>query len=463
MEEQTQGSKRASPEHRGGQDALEHVTKEFHVDLSRRYQKHKVEMETLWRSFDTAQRTNCLTTPPFSALDFETLNIIGHTVIPEWNLRDMVEPGSDYTLDLLKDRATTSLSEQYLGNDDVVFQAISAAGYGSIIIPSPPAREKPVRCQAPPIEKGPVRSSLADLLVKAEERKQNVEDGLRRMCTEPHVLTGAVYTHFYLRPELIRCKGDTKLGDEQTDRYISGSFLQVIHGAVEEIVNWDYIYRLLKSLNDKSKDEAYRAIISQELSNVCHHEYNRARDNFKRIFQRVTGGQLFSRQFGMLDKAGNALVTMKRNLNLVKVAEKDPYLHCLMYLCLQQMTCTEAMDWLKKLAIMYEASPTVMKRLTEREENALGEFMAVIALVDGITGRLGALPPISRKTKKLAKNALQALDQFIVDKVGGKMGFLYEDLIQECIVSLHDQYERVKANNDKQDKIQNMEETPEAA
>lgn len=41
------------------------------------------------------------------------------SIIPEWNLKDITEPGSDFFLELLRHRATTSLNYQYAqGMDD---------------------------------------------------------------------------------------------------------------------------------------------------------------------------------------------------------------------------------------------------------------------------------------------------------------------------------------------------------
>lgn len=88
------------------------IWKELHGDLSRRYHKHKVEIETFWRSFDAAQRTNCLTTSPLNTVDVDELQLGRHSIIPEWNLRDMEDSGPDFALNLFKDRATTST---YLG------------------------------------------------------------------------------------------------------------------------------------------------------------------------------------------------------------------------------------------------------------------------------------------------------------------------------------------------------------
>lgn len=39
--------------------------------------------------------------------------------VPEWNVRDISEPGSNFFLDLLKHRATTTLVQQYCGPNGV--------------------------------------------------------------------------------------------------------------------------------------------------------------------------------------------------------------------------------------------------------------------------------------------------------------------------------------------------------
>jgi hypothetical protein len=63
--------------------------------------------------------------------------------------------------------------------------------------------------------------------------------------------------------------------------------------------------------------------------------------------------------------------------------------------------------------------------------------------------------PIAGMLKpEMAKNTLQALGQFVVDKVGGKMGFIYEDLHQECIVALDCRYQQEKARMGKRDDVQ---------
>jgi hypothetical protein len=93
------------------------VIKELHRDLAWKYKIHGTRIEQIWRSFDRSQRAKALKD---GATDGAVLKdpkdrAIGNVykIMPEFNLRDITEPGSDYLLDLLKHRATKSLYEQY--------------------------------------------------------------------------------------------------------------------------------------------------------------------------------------------------------------------------------------------------------------------------------------------------------------------------------------------------------------
>lgn len=125
--------KATCPEERAEQASL---IQELHGDLSRRYQKHELEIEALWRSFDTEQRIICLTTPPLRREDLDHSKAGKQCAIPEWNLRDMAEPGPDFALALFKDCVTVSILGQYLGpkpsgcpgDHDVISQVINTRG-----------------------------------------------------------------------------------------------------------------------------------------------------------------------------------------------------------------------------------------------------------------------------------------------------------------------------------------------
>jgi hypothetical protein len=91
--------------------------KELHRDLGRKYKRHEVTIDTLWRSFDAAQRSRCLKAGAADGvvlqhpLDKSMGNV--YKFIPECNLRDIAQSGPDFLLNLLRHRATTSLFEQY--------------------------------------------------------------------------------------------------------------------------------------------------------------------------------------------------------------------------------------------------------------------------------------------------------------------------------------------------------------
>ncbi|KAF5018007.1 hypothetical protein F66182_10033 [Fusarium sp. NRRL 66182] len=94
-----------------------HLVKELHDDLVRKYKTHETQIETIWRSLNRLQRAKCMRAGAAEgrvlkhASDASLGNV--YKFIPEWNLADITEPNSDFLLDMLKHRSTTSLWEQY--------------------------------------------------------------------------------------------------------------------------------------------------------------------------------------------------------------------------------------------------------------------------------------------------------------------------------------------------------------
>ncbi|KAH6853270.1 hypothetical protein B0I37DRAFT_394415 [Chaetomium sp. MPI-CAGE-AT-0009] len=534
------------------------LLQELNGDLVRRYQKHKVEIETLWRSFNTEQRTRCLPDDPGDFLGGRHQ----HT-IPEWTLRNMAESGPDFALTLLKDRATTSVMEQFLGPmpsggpgdrefilkilfgedtlesiaieaytafaeegenygrmspvpdplDEEAFEQLSKGIERQVFLPEDigssimmrqtllaqmllhltnkifseaagscfvsqrsengvlGAFEKLPIQQCPSIQEPP---PLADLMASAEERNQNVQEYLSLLCTDPAFLEYAIQGQFDNRSELLPDKNGAILF-AHTDKYISRVVLEVMHDAVQDAAIWDYIYQLLKLLEEKREDEAYRTVILQELSNVCYHVYSQAKAAFRRTLQWGAGTGCFTRRPGAVDKGGNALVKM--DCNLADLAITDPYLHCLLCLCQQETTWSDATAWLKKLGGIYDAQPLAICRISVAV-GFIGDISSAFALPPAsrqkgqvFMGRLhdqidirDFVTPIAVLRKpEVAKGALQALDEFIIDKVGTKMGFLYGDLVKECLGPLEKMYQREKARMEKRKKkkqIQNAEWIP---
>ncbi|RFN43320.1 ipa protein [Fusarium flagelliforme] len=93
------------------------MIRELHGDLKRKWKAHGPKVETAWRSFNKSQRAKCMKA---GAMEGQVLKhsrdaLLGNVCkfIPEWNLEDVTDPESNLFLDVLKHRATTSLSEQY--------------------------------------------------------------------------------------------------------------------------------------------------------------------------------------------------------------------------------------------------------------------------------------------------------------------------------------------------------------
>lgn len=326
------------------------------------------------------------------------------------------------------------------------------------------------------IEPQPASLTPSDLAASAHEQKATLDERLDMLCAEPVVLAHAVNLAFYTRPEMVPDEQGRRYLQATTDRNISGVVVDVVHGAVKGAAIWSYICRLLELL-DGCSDQAYRKMLVQELSNVCHFEYDRARANFKRNVQGGTGSKWFKRQPGALDKAGNARVLMQGDPR--HLIASDAQLHHVLRLCQAETGPSEAVEWLKKLAEFHNAYPLERTRLKEREADALWNLAVVVRLIQGMSSI--SLPAPSRRNARLfisrsqdidmelnrlksrldlldfalpinnllkpgmAEGALNKLDQFIIDETGTSMGFLYEDLINDCLEDLDRQYQQAKA------------------
>jgi hypothetical protein len=336
----------------------------------------------------------------------------------------------------------------------------------------------------------PAENSLPDLIASAREQKATLDEHFSLVCTEPVVLVHAVNTWFFTRPELVADEKGRRL-PAYTDRYISGAVLEAVHSDVQGTAVWDYICRLLELLEKQAADDVYRAISLQEIANVCHLEFARAQALFKRHVQTGTGVKFFKRQSGAHDKAGNARVSM--NCNLKKLAKSDAQLYYMMRLCQAETTPEDAVDWLKKLANFNQSHPMAWERMEESEAGALNDLAVVVGFIQDLSPAI-SLPSVSRKKGQMfvsrlqdleaevvqlkdqvdlldfalpvdnllepgmSEGALKKLDQFVIDKVGTKMGFLYEDLVHECLAVLENQYQLAQAKMEEQAKAAAMDQ-----
>ncbi|KAI8632889.1 hypothetical protein F5Y19DRAFT_419350 [Xylariaceae sp. FL1651] len=310
---------------------------------------------------------------------------------------------------------------------------------------------------------------LASLLDSALDQKASLDDNLVLICTEPVVLSHAVNIWFFSRPELVADEKGRML-PALTDRYISTAVLDTVHSAVKGAAIWNYMCRLLELLRG-TLEKPQRAIILQDISNLCHLEYSRAQALFKRHVSTGTGSKWFKRVSNAHDN-GNARVALKGNSE--SLVRENPQLHCLLRLCQPEVTASKAIDWLKKIDNIHNKHPSERDNLQEREVDALGDLAIIVSFVHSLSSAI-SMPTLNRKKGQrfvsgsadleaevnhikpgldladfaipidnllepgMAEAALKALDEFVIEKTGTKLGLLYLDLIDDCMTKLEDQ------------------------
>ncbi|KAI3396544.1 hypothetical protein diail_12068 [Diaporthe ilicicola] len=548
------------------------VLKDLHEDLVRKYRLHGAKVAEIWRSFDKAQRSRAMKA---GAKDGVVLRHRRDPLLPgaarlspEWNLQDITEPGSDFLLDLLRHRATTSLIDQYakgmdetaLGDYAFISEMVRTKGlrypepfkdcwslffdeemYGkafkinadrdgflsemapviqngtcvpqntgeliltrqinlaqSLIVmmddildigsTTRTRKERPqgrdetsitAALEKMAVRPKPTKLSISDLIASSAEQRDSTAESLSLLCTEPVILAHVLNLWFYSRPELVADEKGRML-PVHTDKYISAALFDAVHHAVKAAAIWNYTTRLLELLQHTT-DKVYRAVILQEISNTCHLEYARTQSLLKRHIQSASGAKYFKRMAGPTG-SGSARVVMK--IKPDSLTRQDPQLHYLLRLCQTETTASKAPEWLDKLAALQKSYTTERERLEEREFEAMCDTAAIVALMQDLAPGI-SMPPLSRnkgqlfvsRTKDLeteltelkggldlmdflvpidnllepgmAENALKALDDFVVENAGSNLGFLYQDLIEDCFDDLTKQYQQIKTKAEK--------------
>ncbi|KFY68179.1 hypothetical protein V496_01246 [Pseudogymnoascus sp. VKM F-4515 (FW-2607)] len=533
------------------------VLKELHGDLARKYQIHGAKIEQIWRSFNASQRAEALQAGAADGLvlkdplDKALGNV--YKVIPEWNLYDIAEPGSDYLLDLLKFRATTTLHEQFCGgvnggqgdaafisnsmlvnnlrhvdlfehcfsifiDEDSHGQSYCVAdpskvndvfgGFAdsSFIIPqstgeliiqrqyyilqglniliedileggssstSSKTRSRKSGGTAlaalsnPSDGVKPSKPSLQDLLVSALDQKSSLNDHLSLCRNEPSYLAHVVNDWFFSSPEFVKDERGRSM-PLHTDKYISIAIFEATYSAIL----------------DGTIDKTHRAIVLQEISNICYLDYDRAQKLLKRYVQVGTGSRYFRRISDVYDN-GTARVSMKCKPEIL--TRENPQLHYLLRLCRAETNASNAIIWIKKLDDFHRSHPSERESIQEREVDSFSGLAISASFVQSLSTLLPLPSPNLKKgmfilrSKDLAvelnplkaqidlgnfaipinnllepgmaESALSALDQFIIDKTGTKLGILYQDLIEDCLSDIQDCYQKQKAKVEQNTKI----------
>jgi hypothetical protein len=322
----------------------------------------------------------------------------------------------------------------------------------------------------------PKSLNLSDIIELSMDRKAALEDYIQLISLEPTVLAHEVNLCFFTRPELIPDEKGRTL-PVHTDKYISGAVFDAVHGAVKTATMWNYITRLVLLLKDTT-DNQFRAIVLKELSNTLHLEYLRAQTRFKQSVAVGMGGTKWFKRMSTVQKGQAPRVSLKRNPEIL--ITQDPQLHYILRLCQDETNWSGATQWLQKLEGLHRAHPLEQDKLSEHEFETLGDLAIIITFIQSLSS-IEQMPVANHKKSQpfvggyaalgnevtqlkegldlgnfvipidnllepgMAEGALTTLDRYINEKTGTKLGFLYQDLVEDCVTNLHQQQEKQKA------------------
>lgn len=246
------------------------------------------------------------------------------------------------------------------------------------------------------IETVPPKMTLPDLAATACYQKDALEEYLALLTTEPAVLDHALASQTGSHPKNVPNKHGFQY-PAFTGSFITAALFEVIQNAIHAIAIWDYVARLLELLEKEPPiDKVYRGIVLQELSNMCHFEYERMQAALKRHVQRSSmGSKCFQRVSGAVDRFGSARVSMTRKPE--EFTRSNPQLHYMLRLCQSETDVAKAANWVKKISDLHQAHPSERDRLEETEFDAFCDLVVIVSFAQDLASAVAALPPPSRK------------------------------------------------------------------
>ncbi|KKZ61514.1 hypothetical protein EMCG_00593 [[Emmonsia] crescens] len=246
---------------------------------------------------------------------------------------------------------------------------------------------------------------------------------------------------------------------------------RAVYDAVLGAALWDYLHHLRQSFAEASDDKICRTLILRELSNLCHFEYDRARKLLKRYVQiSPAGGNYFKRVSGTYDD-GIPRVTMQ--VQPEALMRENPQLHFTLHLCKPEADLSRVKNWIKKLDDLQQSrpmelndsgfdafcdlaaitsfihafpTPLPLPRTNHKKRQRhtyVTKLKALCAEIDSLETRIdlsaSAVPMDNLLEPGMADATLNRLNQFIIDNTGSSLGFLYQDLGDDCLSELRNQ------------------------
>lgn len=344
--------------------------------------------------------------------------------------------------------------------------------------PKKPAEAATAALSELSLQSAPKKLRLTDVLNTALDQKSSLEEYVNLMRTEPTVLAREVNFWYYSRPELVADEKG-RIPNTFADDYISAVAFDAINSAVMHAATWDYIHRLMTLLLE-TPDKRFRAILLQELSNVCVLEFERTQAMFRRSVTTGSGGSKWFKRMPPKQKDKTVPIAMKKDPGSLSVV--DPQLYYMLRLCQTDTTWIKAKEWLQNLAELHRFNPLESDKMEEREFESLGDLAVIVTFIRSLS-TVAPLPAVKKAKSELfvtrfqdleeelrhlrtgvdlsefvipignllepgnADSALKILDAFIHEITGGNIGSLYQELVEDCVSKVHRQYEQQKANS----------------
>ncbi|EGP90058.1 unnamed protein product [Zymoseptoria tritici ST99CH_3D7] len=331
----------------------------------------------------------------------------------------------------------------------------------------------------------PLKASIAEIIAHAADQKAASESYLELLRSEPIVLNHAVNMKNMSRPELVP-DDRGRILPMFTDKYLSIAFFEVMCDSVKALVTWEYIVHLLRMLEGGGMDDKIkRPLVMQELSNTCHLEYRRAQAELRRQMSVPFG--VAAGTFKRITTGDTTKIALKRQPS--DYTASNPQLHYILRLCHNDTRHTEAAKWIQKLDDHNTRYPDDFERLEQDQVRALGDLAIILsfmhtlstslAMVAGskklgilFTGRTVELDtelaqhkpeadfgdhlvPVDNLLEPgVASNALQSLNEFLLERAGTRLGLLYEDLLHDCLKDVEKKYSDAKLRLERAEKDQ---------
>jgi hypothetical protein len=193
------------------------------------------------------------------------------------------------------------------------------------------------------------------------------------------------------------------------------------------------------------------------------------------------GGNKWFKRLSNVSKDGALRISMKCTPESLTV--DNPQLHYMLRLCQDDklvrisLVASEARD-------LYRSHPLEINKMVEREFDALGELAVIVTFIQSLSS-VAQIPEVRsrmghmfvsgysnlenelRQPKAdvnfgefailinnllepgMASGALTTLDQYLLEKLGTKDGFLYQDLVDDSVSNIYHCYEQQKAKSTK--------------